>query len=124
MWSVQDPASSLNGPAILVWEFWSIENESPIALPWRRGVGVASASCLLPQFDSEGVSMTGKRRGLQSHPGVLQHWLASLGSICGTSRGDQGGEAKVGGNPAERVILDSEEGSLREQAGLSRVRAC
>ena len=120
MWSVQGPASSLNCPAMLLWEFRSIENESPIAVPWGRGLG--GGICLLPRFDSEGVSMTGKRRGLQPHPGVLQRWLASLGNIRGTSRGDQGGEANVGGNPAEHVILDSEEGSLREQAGLSRVR--
>ena len=50
MWSVQGPASSLNCPAILVLEFLSIENESPIALPWGSGEqwggGVASASCL------------------------------------------------------------------------------
>lgn len=67
--------------------------------------------------------MTGKRRGLQPHPGVLQRWLASLGNIRGTSR-DQGGEVKVGGNPAEHMILDLDEGSLREQAGLSRVKGC
>ena len=34
MWSVQGPASSLNCPAILVLEFWSMDNESPIAFPW------------------------------------------------------------------------------------------
>ena len=41
MWSRHGPASSLNYPAILVLE--SIENESPIALPW------AGPMCLLPQ---------------------------------------------------------------------------
>ena len=43
MWSVQGPASSLNCPAILVLEFQSLENESPVALPW----GGPSASCLM-----------------------------------------------------------------------------
>ena len=33
---VSAESSLLNCPAILVFEFWSIENESPIALPWGR----------------------------------------------------------------------------------------
>ena len=45
-WYVQASASSLNCPAILVLEFLSIENESPIALSW----GGPSASCLKPNF--------------------------------------------------------------------------
>ena len=44
MWSVQAPASSLNSSEILVLEFQSIENESPIVLPWVEGG--PSASCL------------------------------------------------------------------------------
>ena len=47
MWSVQGPASSLNCPAILVLEFRSIENESPIALPWD-GARLPPASRGLP----------------------------------------------------------------------------
>ena len=34
MWSAQGPGSSLNCPAILILEFQSIGNESPIALLW------------------------------------------------------------------------------------------
>ena len=40
--SVQGSASSLNCPAILVLEFLSIENESPIALPWGTHLPPAS----------------------------------------------------------------------------------
>ena len=43
IWAVQDLASSLNCPANLVLEFLSIENESPIVLPW----GGSLASCLM-----------------------------------------------------------------------------
>ena len=39
MWSGEGPAFSLKCPAILVLEFWSVLNESPIALPWRGGGG-------------------------------------------------------------------------------------
>ena len=35
MWSRKSPSSSLNFPAILIFEFWSTRNESPIALPWE-----------------------------------------------------------------------------------------
>ena len=38
MWSGQGPASSLNCPAILLLEFQSIGNESPITLPWKGGI--------------------------------------------------------------------------------------
>ena len=38
MWSGQGTASSLNFPAILLVEFWLIENESSVALPWGRGL--------------------------------------------------------------------------------------
>ena len=34
MWSGKGPFFSPSCPAILVLEFWSIQNESPIALPW------------------------------------------------------------------------------------------
>ena len=34
MWSGEDLAFSLKCPAILVLEFWSVVNESLIALPW------------------------------------------------------------------------------------------
>ena len=34
MWTEQGPASSLNCPVILILEFLSTGNESPIALPW------------------------------------------------------------------------------------------
>ena len=44
MWSEQGPASSLNCPAILVLEFWSIENESPIVLPREGGKHLPPAS--------------------------------------------------------------------------------
>ena len=47
-WTVQGPASSLNSLTILVLEFPSIGNESPIALPWWWGGGVLIY--LLPQF--------------------------------------------------------------------------
>ena len=43
MWSGQGPVSSLNCSAILVLEFLSTGDESPIALPW---VGARSTSCL------------------------------------------------------------------------------
>ena len=43
MWSGQGPVSSLNCSAILVLEFQSTGNESPIALPWA---GAPSTSCL------------------------------------------------------------------------------
>ena len=46
MWSEQGPASSLNCPAILVLEFWSIGNE--LLYPGRVG-----SICLLPQAESE-----------------------------------------------------------------------
>ena len=39
MWSGQSPLFSLSCPAILVLEFWSIQNESPIALPCVREGG-------------------------------------------------------------------------------------
>ena len=42
-WSSQGPAFSLTCPAILVLEFQSTGNESPIALPWAE---VPSTSCL------------------------------------------------------------------------------
>ena len=35
MWSGQGPASSLNCPAVVILDFWSIENESPTTLAWR-----------------------------------------------------------------------------------------
>ena len=38
MWSRQGPASSLNHPAVLVLEFQSIGDASPIALPSRMGL--------------------------------------------------------------------------------------
>ena len=41
-WYVQASASSLNCPAILVLEFLSIENESPIALSWGAHLPPAS----------------------------------------------------------------------------------
>ena len=43
--SEQGPASFCNCPAILVLEFWSVENESPIALLWGQcGGHLPSAS--------------------------------------------------------------------------------
>ena len=33
-WSGKGPASSLNCPAIVILDFWSIENESPTTLSW------------------------------------------------------------------------------------------
>ena len=45
-WSRWGPASSLNCPVILVLESGSIENESPVALPWVGGDGGASTSGL------------------------------------------------------------------------------
>ena len=50
MWSGQGPAFSLNCPARLVLEFWSIGNEFPVALSWWWGVrwGIS----LLPQKDT------------------------------------------------------------------------
>lgn len=42
MWSGQSPLFSLSCPAILVLEFWSIQNESPIALPCVREGGTSS----------------------------------------------------------------------------------
>ena len=41
MWSEQGPAASLNCPAVLVLEFPSIENESPIALLWGAHLPLA-----------------------------------------------------------------------------------
>ena len=49
MWAVQDLASSLNCPANIVLEFLSIENESPIVLPW----GGSLASCLMTSVKCE-----------------------------------------------------------------------
>ena len=46
VWSGQGPASSLNCSAILVLEFRSTGNESPVALPWVGGDGGASTSGL------------------------------------------------------------------------------
>ena len=69
MWSVQGPASSLNCPAILVLEFWSMDNESPIAFPWG---GRPSASSLRFSFRCMGFSLWWllwwQRRG----PGMLR----------------------------------------------------
>ena len=45
MWSGQGPASFLNCLSILFMKFWSIGNESPIALPAGRAGGI----CLLSQ---------------------------------------------------------------------------
>ena len=42
IWSGQGPVSSLIRPAVLILEFWSLGNESPITLPW----GYPSTSCL------------------------------------------------------------------------------
>ena len=42
VWSGQGPVSSLIRPAVLILEFWSLGNESPITLPW----GYPSTSCL------------------------------------------------------------------------------
>ena len=47
VWSVKCLASSLYSPAIFVLEFPSIENESPITLPWVGGHGEGSPICLM-----------------------------------------------------------------------------
>ena len=44
IWSGQGPASSLNCPAILFLEFWSLGNEFPIALLWETHLPPASKS--------------------------------------------------------------------------------
>ena len=50
-WPGEGPAFSLSCPAVLVLEFGSIENESPIALPW----GGPSASYVNPSAGSRGL---------------------------------------------------------------------
>ena len=45
MWSEQGPTSSLNCPDFLFLEFWSVENESLVPLPW----GNEGAIHLLPE---------------------------------------------------------------------------
>ena len=41
MWSGLGPASSMNCPVILVLEYWSIENDCPIALHWGAHLPLA-----------------------------------------------------------------------------------
>ena len=48
MWFGQGPASSLNCPVILVLEFQSIGNASPIVLPWaERGASTSNLTCMV-----------------------------------------------------------------------------
>ena len=86
------PSSSFNCPAILVLEFLSIENESPIALP--LGAHLHSASVVL----SEAHSFSG---GSDSKASAYN--TGDLGSIPGLERSPREGN----GNPLQYSRLEN-----------------
>ena len=78
--SVQGPASSLNCPAILVLEFWSMDNESPTAFP--QGWSGASASNLRFSFWCNGLLTVVASLVAEHRPWDAQVVLARELGLC------------------------------------------